>query len=134
MSHRILVVEDDPDNLRIAEMVLTRDGYEVVSAGDVSAALEALAMAPPALVLLDLDLPGVSGFEALAQIRAHDEWRTIPILALTALAHRDDEARARRAGCDDYLTKPCRPEVLRERIRECLGGNGAEFGPPGRVV
>jgi DNA-binding response OmpR family regulator len=122
MSHRILVVEDDPDNLRIAETVLTREGYEVVSAGDAGAAFEALAIAPPALVLLDLDLPGLSGFEALARIRAHHEWRKIPILALTALAHRDDEARARRAGCDDYLTKPCRPEALRERIRKCLGG------------
>jgi two-component system, cell cycle response regulator DivK len=121
MSRRILVVEDDLDNLRIAEKVLAREGYEVATAGDAPAAFEALAAAPPALVLLDLDLPGLSGFEALVRIRAEDAWRKIPILALTALAHRDDEARARRAGCDDYLTKPCRPETLRERVRHCLG-------------
>ena len=120
MSRRILVVEDDLDNLRIATLVLQREGYEVVTARDAVTALSTLSASPPELVVLDLDLPGVDGFDAARRIRARDEWRDIPILAFTALAHRDDEARAREAGCDDYLTKPCRPETLRERVRHWL--------------
>jgi DNA-binding response OmpR family regulator len=120
MSHRILVVEDDLDNLRIATMVLTREGYEVVTARDAVTALAALAASPPALVVLDLDLPGVSGFDAAKRIRERDEGRKVPILAFTALANRADAARAREAGCDDVLTKPCRPEALRERVRRWL--------------
>jgi DNA-binding response OmpR family regulator len=120
MSARILVVEDDLDNLRITTTVLSREGYEVVTARDTLTALAALAASPPALVVLDLDLPGLSGFDAAKRIRMRDEHRNIPILALTALAHRADEARAREAGCDDVLTKPCRPETLRERVREWL--------------
>ncbi len=120
MSRRILVVEDDLDNLRIATTVLVREGYEVVTARDAVTALAALAASPPALVVLDLDLPGVSGFEAAKRIRERDEGRNVPILAFTALAHRADAVRAREAGCDDVLTKPCRPETLRERVRSFL--------------
>jgi CheY-like chemotaxis protein len=70
MSRRILVVEDDLDNLRIATTVLVREGYEVVTARDAVTALAALAASPPALVLLDLDLPGVSGFETAGTCRS----------------------------------------------------------------
>ncbi|MGH7805385.1 MAG: response regulator [Candidatus Binatia bacterium] len=120
MSQRILVVEDDLDNLRITTTVLSREGYEVVSARDAVTALAAIAAVPPALVVLDLDLPGVSGFEAAQRIRLREESRDLPILALTALANRADAVRAREAGCDDVLTKPCRPEALRERVRRWL--------------
>lgn len=120
MNERILVVEDDLDNLRITTTVLSREGYEVVTARDTLTALSTFVALPPALVVLDLDLPGVSGFDAAKRIRMRDEGRSVPILALTALANRADAARAREAGCDDVLTKPCRPESLRERVRAFL--------------
>src|SRR6185503_11264288 len=94
--------------------------YEIATAPDATTALASLAAEPAALVVLDLDLPDISGFTAAEQIRARAEWRAIPILALTALANRADIARAREAGCDDVLTKPCHPQDLRDRVRRWL--------------
>jgi CheY-like chemotaxis protein len=119
---RILIVEDDTANRRVAEAVLVRAGYQVLAAADARAAFAELDRARPAMILLDLELPGLDGFETARKIRERPDGLRIPIVALTAHALRGDEARARAAGCDDYLAKPCRPALLRERVRHWAGG------------
>ncbi|HZP42901.1 MAG TPA: response regulator [Candidatus Binatia bacterium] len=120
MAKRILVVEDDPDNRRIVVKVLTREGYETLEAGDGRAAVTLAQAERPDLILMDLGIPHVDGLEASRQLKADPRSADIPIIALTARAMRGDEERARRAGCDEYLAKPCRPETIRQTVRRLL--------------
>jgi two-component system cell cycle response regulator DivK len=119
---RILVVEDDADNRRIVTKVLTVEGYTVIEAAD---GIEALAQARaerPDVILMDLALPNMDGWEATRQIKADPQLRHIPVIALTAFAMRGDEDQARAAGCDDYVSKPARPMVIRAIVKKYLGG------------
>lgn len=120
MAKRILVVDDDPDNRRIVVKVLTREGYETLEAGDGRAAIELARAERPDLIVMDLGIPHVDGLEASRQLKADPRSADIPIIALTALAMRGDEERARKAGCDEYLAKPCRPETIRQTVRRFL--------------
>jgi two-component system cell cycle response regulator DivK len=120
MPNRILVVEDDADNRRIVVKVLTLDGYETLEAEDGPAAIEMARSVHPDLILMDLALPKVDGWEACRQLKADTRTADIPIIALTAFAMRGDEERARQAGCDEYLSKPCRPQTIRETVRRLL--------------
>ncbi|MGD0948399.1 MAG: response regulator [Candidatus Binatia bacterium] len=122
MPKRILVVEDDPDNRRIVAKVLSVEGYHVIEAID---GIEALARARaerPDLILMDLALPNVDGWEATRQLKSDPETRSIPVVALTAVAMRGDEEQARAAGCDDYLPKPARPAAIRAVVKKYTGG------------
>ena len=122
MPKRILVVEDDPDNRRIVAKVLSVEGYHVIEATD---GIEALAQARaerPDLILMDLALPNVDGWEATRQLKSDPETRSIPVVALTAVAMRGDEEQARAAGCDDYLPKPARPAAIRAVVKKYTGG------------
>jgi two-component system cell cycle response regulator DivK len=122
MPKRILVVEDDPDNRRIVAKVLSVEGYDVIEAID---GIEALARARaerPDLILMDLALPNVDGWEATRQLKSDPETRSIPVVALTAVAMRGDEEQARAAGCDDYLPKPARPAAIRAVVKKYTGG------------
>jgi two-component system cell cycle response regulator DivK len=121
MSQRVLVVEDDEDNRRIVTKILTLDGYEVAEAVDGQQALTMTREWHPDLILLDLGLPGVNGWEVVKQLKADQELRAIPTVALTAFAMRGDEEQARAAGCDDYLPKPARPAEIREIVHKYLG-------------
>ena len=121
MGKRVLVVEDDEDNRRIVTKILTLDGFEVAEAID---GQQALAMArdwKPDLILLDLGLPGLNGWEVAKHIKADANLRSIPTVALTAFAMRGDEEQARAAGCDDYLPKPARPAEIRDIVHKYLG-------------
>src|ERR1035437_4746866 len=109
MTKKILVVEDDPDNRRIVEKVLAVDGYTVVEAVDGIEALSKAQAERPDLILMDLALPNMDGWEATRRLKADPLTRRIPVVALVAVAMRGDEERARAAGCDDYLSKPARP-------------------------
>ena len=120
MPKRILVVEDDPDHRRIVTKVLTREGYDVIEAATGAAAVAAAGEARPDLIIMDLALPGLDGWEASRRIKAAPDSADIPIVALTAFAMRGDEERARAAGCDAYVPKPCRPQTLREVVRQFL--------------
>ena len=102
----ILVVDDHPDNLKLARVLLQSEGYSVITARDAEEALDALKTARPRLILMDLQLPGMDGFQLTARIKADPTTRDILILALTAYAMKGDEDKALRAGCDGYLTKP----------------------------
>jgi two-component system, cell cycle response regulator DivK len=122
MTKKILVVEDDADNRRIVAKTLSVEGYEIVEAAD---GLQALAQAHaehPDLVLMDLAMPNLDGWEATRRLKSDPATRLIPVIALTAVAMRGDEEQARAAGCDDYLSKPARPVAIREMVKKYTGG------------
>ena len=103
---RILLVEDNDMNRDMLSRRLTRRGYEVILAADGAEGLELASSAEPDLILMDMSLPVMDGWEATRQIRLADKTRSIPVIALTAHAMATDEQRARDAGCDDFDTKP----------------------------
>jgi two-component system cell cycle response regulator DivK len=117
---RILVVEDDPDNRRIVVKVLAIDGYTTLEAADGESAVALARREHPDAILMDLAMPGVDGWEAARRLKADPATADIPIVALTAFALRGDEDRAREAGCDAYLSKPCRPQAIRDVVGRLL--------------
>jgi len=122
MEKKILVVEDDPDNRRIVAKLLTMEGYRVVEATDGLEALSQVQAEHPDLILMDLALPNLDGWEATRRLKGDPRTREIPVVALTAVAMRGDEEEARAAGCDDYLSKPARPANIRAMVKKYIGG------------
>jgi len=122
MSKKVLVVEDDMDNRRIVVKVLSVEGYQVIEAIDGVEALARVREEQPDLILMDLALPNLDGWEATRQLKLDPATRSIPVVALTAFAMRGDEEQARAAGCDDYLPKPVRPAAIREIVKKYMGG------------
>ena len=122
MPKKILVVEDDADNRRIAVKILAVAGYDVLEATDGAQALALARSEHPDLILMDLALPTVDGWEATRQLKADPATHTIPVIALTAFAMAGDEERSRAVGCDDYIAKPARPTAIREMVRKHIGG------------
>lgn len=122
MARSVLLVEDDPHNRVIAATVLRASGYEVVEVADGEEALSSARSRSPDLVLLDLSLPKVDGYEVARRLRADPSTRAVPILAFTAHALRGDEAKARAAGCDGYIAKPVDPEAIVAAVDSALGG------------
>ncbi|MDE2491095.1 MAG: response regulator [Elusimicrobia bacterium] len=116
MREKILIADDDADNREIMRMALERAGYEIVLARDGREALEAARREKPALVLMDLSMPVLSGWEAVRRMKDDAALRAIPVLAFTAHAITGDETRAREAGCDGYLSKPCPPRLAVETV------------------
>ena len=104
--HRVLVVEDNPLNLKLVRDVLTASGYEVVPAITGEEGVSLAASCRPDLVLMDLQLPDFDGYEALRQLRQDAALATVPVVAVTAFAMREDRERARTSGFDGYLEKP----------------------------
>ena len=103
---RILIVEDNPANMRLATFLLQSAGHTVVSVMDAEAGLTLARDAHPDLILMDIQLPGMDGLEAIGLLKKDDATRSIPVIALTALAMKGDEERIRAAGCDGYVAKP----------------------------
>ena len=122
MPKRILVVEDDADNRRIVAKTLSVDGYEIIEATDGIQAIAHAQADHPDLILMDLALPNLDGWEATRRLKSDPRTRAIPVVALTAVAMRGDEEQARAAGCDDYISKPARPVAIREIVRKYTGG------------
>jgi two-component system cell cycle response regulator DivK len=118
MSRRILVVEDQEDNRRILNDLLTNAGYEIIQAGNGEEALRAAAAQRPDLILMDIQLPLLDGYEATRRIKADPALRTIPVIVVTSYALSGDESKARAAGCDAYITKPYSPRAILAKIRE----------------
>jgi two-component system, cell cycle response regulator DivK len=121
MSKRILVVEDQEDNRQILRDLLGNAGYELIEAADGEQALVAYAKQRPDLILMDIQLPVIDGYETTRRIRADPESKAIPIIAVTSYALAGDEAKALAAGCNDYITKPYSPRALLAKVREFLG-------------
>jgi two-component system cell cycle response regulator DivK len=120
MAKRILVVEDDADNRGLLVKALTPEGYEMMEAPDGRSAIVLARSKHPDLIIMDLALPGIDGWEASRRLKSDPRSADIPIIALTAFAMPGDEERALGAGCDAYLSKPCRPQTIREVVRRFL--------------
>ena len=103
---KILVVEDNPTNMRLATFLLQSAGHVVLCAVDAESGLTMARHDHPDLILMDIQLPGMDGLEATGILKSDEATRAIPIIALTALAMKGDEARIRAAGCDGYIAKP----------------------------
>jgi len=122
----ILVVEDHPLNMKLARKLLTSAGYRVLGASDAESGLSVAREMHPDLILMDIQLPGMDGMEATRIIKSVPELRMIPVIALTALAMQGDEQRMLACGCDDYISKPLRPERLFEKVAAVLAHKTAE--------
>ena len=120
MSKRILVVEDHEDNRQILRDLLGNAGYDMVEAETGEAGLAAAAAQRPDLILMDIQLPAISGLEVTRWLKEDTELAAIPVIAITAFAMKGDEVKAREAGCDAYVTKPYSPRQLLAKIREYL--------------
>jgi CheY-like chemotaxis protein len=118
---KILYVEDNDDNLYMLSLRFEAlDGYEVIAAGDGAAGVEKALAEKPDLILMDLNLPVMDGWEATRQLKANEATRHIPIIALTAHAMSGDRERALAAGTDDFDTKPVQFERLLGKIKQAL--------------
>jgi CheY-like chemotaxis protein len=121
---KILLVEDNEMNRDMLSRRLARKGYEIVIAVDGQQGVEMAAAEPPALILMDMSLPVLDGWEATRRIKADERTRHIPVIALTAHAMQGDEVKAMEAGCDDYDTKPVELTRLLEKIQAQLSRAG----------
>lgn len=119
-SNRILVVEDNPVNLKLACVVLEAAGYTVLKAADADCALDVLTEAVPDLILMDLALPGTDGLTLTRYLKDNHDTKGICIVALTAFAMKGDEKKALDAGCDGYITKPIDTRKLPGQIADLL--------------
>lgn len=119
----ILLVEDNPANMKLAAFVLAQGGHEVLAATSADAALALMRERVPALVLMDVQLPGMDGLAATRRLKADPATRAIPVVALTAFAMRGDAERIRAAGCDGYIPKPIRYQELLAEVARVLANN-----------
>lgn len=120
MSEKILIVDDDPELLRLIAFPLHRAGYETVGATDGAQALEKVRAERPDLMILDIMLPGLNGIDVCKRLRGHPDTATLPIIMLSALTSVDDKIKGLEAGADEYLTKPISPKEVVARVRALL--------------
>ncbi|MDI6900739.1 MAG: response regulator [Anaerosomatales bacterium] len=120
MGSKILLVEDNPQNRYLVTFLLEKNGYEVVIAEDGEQALSVVEEEEPDLILMDVQLPKMDGYEATRRIKADARFKDIPLVALTAHSMKGDRGKALAAGCDDYITKPVDAEGLLARLAELL--------------
>ena len=123
---RILVVEDNPLNLKLVRDVLTAFGYDVVAAQSGEEGVELAGRCDPDLVLMDLQLPGIDGYEALRLLRMDPQLGGVPVVALTAFAMREDRERTASAGFDGYLSKPISVRELPSQVGDFLSNGRAD--------
>ena len=124
MKKKILIVEDVELNRDLLVQLLEED-YDLLTAEDGVAAIRLAEAESPDLILMDMSLPVMDGWEATRALKGRDDLKRIPVIALTAHAMRGDDEKARAAGCDDYLTKPIDEDRLFEKITQFLGANSA---------
>lgn len=122
MSARILVVEDNPLNLKLIRDVLEFQGFDVITAQSGEEGVALASTSSPDLVLMDLQLPGIGGHEALQRIRADPRCHNLPVVAVTAFAMKDDVERAEAAGFDGYISKPISVRALPRQLAKFLPG------------
>jgi two-component system cell cycle response regulator DivK len=113
---RVLIIEDNAANMTFAVFLLKSVGHEVLTALDAEAGLTLARAEHPDLILMDIQLPGMDGLEATMLLKQDATTRTIPVIALTALAMKGDEERIRAAGCDGYIAKPIAYKAFLESI------------------
>ena len=128
MAAKVLIVEDNPQNMKVATMALRPQGYEIVQAVDGEEAVAVAMRERPDLILMDIQLPKMSGLEATRKLRASDGFQKIPIIALTAYAMKGDKEKTRQAGCSYYLSKPVNTRELRQVVGDLLAGKTPQTG------
>ena len=121
MSKKILVVEDTEDNRQILRDLLGMAGYDMVEAHDGAEGVQKADEHRPDLILMDIQMPVMDGYEATRRIKANPDLKTIPIIAVTSYALSGDEEKTRAAGCDAYIAKPYSPRQMLAKVREILG-------------
>ncbi|MFC2001467.1 response regulator [Chloroflexota bacterium] len=120
MKEKILIVEDNPQNMRLMAMTLRARDYTLLKATDGEEALDVATREQPDLILMDIQLPGLSGLEVTRRLKQMPEFSQIPIIALTAYAMKGDWEECIEAGCDAYLSKPVNTRELPRMITEML--------------
>lgn len=125
-GEHILIVDDNPTNLKLVAYLMKANGYQVSTAMDAEAALTQIQGQRPALILMDVQLPGIDGLELTRRLKADPVTRDIIIVAVTAYAMKGDVEKAVAAGCDDYLTKPIDTRALPSTISHHLSRRGAQ--------
>ena len=121
MTKRILVVEDQEDLRGVLRTLLTGSGYEIIEAADGQAGVEKAKSDRPDLILMDIQMPVMDGYDASREIKSDPSLKPIPIIAVSSFAMKGDEEKARASGCDHYVTKPYSPMQLLRIIRGYLG-------------
>ena len=129
---RILVVEDNAANMKLAVLLLETAGHTAITATNAESGLTLARDEQPALILMDIQLPGMDGLEATALLKQTEATRSIPVIALTALAMKGDEERIRAAGCDAYIAKPLAYRDFLAVITSCLAAVPVEGEPTGQ--
>jgi two-component system, cell cycle response regulator DivK len=119
---RVLVVDDNPVNLKLARFVLAGAGHDVETADDAIGALACIAVRPPRLVLVDVQMPTIDGLELARRIKANPATRDTVVVALTASTADGDRARSLASGCDGHITKPIDPDRLLAMVANHLAG------------
>jgi CheY-like chemotaxis protein len=122
----ILIVDDNPSNMKLVSFLLTNRGYDVKTATSAETAAEVLQTFSPRLILMDLQMPGVDGFEFTRRLKADPKTQGIAIIAVTAYAMKGDEQNALKAGCDGYVTKPIDTRALPGLIAAHMSKRGPE--------
>ena len=120
MSKKILIVEDNPQNMRLIEMALSAESYTLLGTTDGEEALEVAKKERPDLIIMDIQLPKMSGLEVTRKLREIPEFSRTPIIAITAYAMKGDNEKALNAGCNAYLSKPIRARDLPGLIAKML--------------
>ena len=123
---RILIIEDNPANMKLASLLLLKVGHTVLCATDAETGLTMARADQPDLILMDIQLPGMDGLAATALLKEDAMTATIPIIALTAMAMKEDQEKTRAAGCDAYIAKPLRYQELYEVIDAFLARRNIE--------
>ena len=116
----VLIIEDHPANMKLATFLLKNAGHEVLTAVDAETGLTLARAEQPDLILMDIQLPGMDGLAATSNLKKDPGTAAIPIIALTAMAMKDDQAKTMEAGCDAYITKPLRYKDLYDAIVRLL--------------
>lgn len=117
---RILIIEDNPANMKLVSLLLNNVGHTLFCANDAETGLTLTRMHRPDLILMDIQLPGMDGLAATALLKQDPDTAAIPIIALTAMAMKEDQEKTRVAGCDAYIAKPLRYKELYETINSLL--------------
>lgn len=120
---KVLVVDDEPNILISLEFLMQQAGFEVITAEDGEQALAHVQQAPPDLILLDISLPGISGFDVLEQLRQQTTTAALPIIMLTAHGREVEREKGMALGADDYITKPFSTQALVEKVNALLSGH-----------
>jgi two-component system cell cycle response regulator DivK len=120
MNQKILIVEDQEDNRTILRDLLGHAGFEVLEAVNGAEGIKAAARERPDLILMDIQMPEMDGYEAARRIKAEPNTADIPIVAVTSYALSGDEQKAKAAGCDDYVTKPFSPRAILQIVKQWL--------------